>query len=213
MGDRRVGLAAVVLLGLLAGPGPSVQASRATHALFFGDSLFAGNGAEPRRPVQVQTANARLGWRADLDTFGGTGYTTGGKHGRPYGERLRRNGLLDKPFDVIVLEGGTNDAHHGSLPQLREAASAVIDYVHGRQPKARIVMVGGFAPVGAPTDRYLEADRILAEVAADHDLTYVSQLGYGATARRGFYSRDHLHPTAIGYRQMGRDLAAALATR
>jgi lysophospholipase L1-like esterase len=211
MGVRRIGLTAVVVLGLLAGPGSSVHAARRTHALFFGDSLFAGSGARPYQPVQVQTANRALGWQGALDTFGGTGYTTGGQHGRPYVERLRRDGFLRAPYDVIVLEGGTNDAHHGSLPQLRQAALEVVDYVHHRQPDARVVMVGGFAPAGANPWRYVEADRILASVAADRGLIYISQLKYGPTAVRGFYSADDLHPTAIGYRQMGRDLAVALA--
>lgn len=205
-----MGLVTAVLLALLAGPGQPSHASNATRALFFGDSLFAGNGAVPRRPVQVETANSQLGWQAELDSFGGTGYTTGGKHGRTYGERLRHDGFLRRHYDVIVLEGGTNDAHHGSLARLHDCALAVVDYVHERQPRARIVVVGGFAPAGEPTRRYVEADRILSEVAAERGLTYISQLGYGARAGRGFYSPDDLHPTAVGYREMGRDLARAL---
>ncbi|MCW2544796.1 MAG: arylesterase [Frankiales bacterium] len=211
MGVRRVGLVAVVVLGLLASPGSPVHAARRTHALFFGDSLFAGSGARPYQPVQVQTANRALGWQGALDTFGGTGYTTGGLHGRPYLQRLQRDGFLRTSYDVIVLEGGTNDALHGSLPELNDAALAVVDYVQHRQPKAQIVLVGGFAPSGASTERYVDADRVLAAVAADRGLVYISQLKYGPAARRGFYSRDDLHPTTIGYRQMGHDLATALA--
>ncbi|MCU1587866.1 MAG: 31, gp31 [Frankiales bacterium] len=205
---------ALVLVGLV-GPGTQGNAARTTHALFFGDSLFAGNGAVPRRPVQVETATKALGWQARLDTFGGTGYTTGGPHGRPYLERLKRDGFLRTPYDVIVLEGGTNDAHHGAVDRLRENALAVLDYLHQRQPKARVVLVGGFAPAGVPSSPYREADRLLAGVAHDRGLTYISQLTYASTAQRGFYSVDHLHPTAVGYREMGRDLVRELqvATR
>ena len=210
MRGRPAGIIAVVLLSLLVGPGAEGSAARNTRALFFGDSLFAGNGARPFRPVQVQTANSLLGWQAELDTFGGTGYTTGGPQGRPYGERLQRDGFLRTPYDVIVIEGGTNDAHHGSIADLKERALEVVDYVRQRQPRARLVLVGGFAPAGQPSARYTAADAILATVAEQRGIVYISQLSYGAKVGRGFYSRDHLHPTATGYQQMGRDLARSL---
>jgi lysophospholipase L1-like esterase len=163
--------------------------------------------------VQVQTANALMGSLGELDTFGGTGYTTGGPSGRPYLWRLQHDGELRHRFDLIVLEGGTNDAHHGSLGELAGNARKVLDYIGERQPRARIVMVGGFAHRGSPPGaRYVEMDRILAGVAAERGLTYVSQLGY-ATRGGGFYSRDGLHPSSRGYAQMGRDLAAALSAR
>ena len=208
VGGRRRWLIAGVLVALLAGPGTAGGSAPRTHALFFGDSLFSGNGAVPLRPVQVITANRRLGWSSELDSFGGTGYTTGGPRGVPYLSRLRHDGVMARHFDVIVLEGGTNDAHHGSLTQLRAHALAVIDYIQHRQPQARIVMVGGF-PRHGPWPRYAEMDRILSEVAAARGLRYISQQRYG-TAGPGFYARDGLHPSTRGYLQMGRDLATAL---
>jgi lysophospholipase L1-like esterase len=200
----------LVVLGLLAAPGPQSRASRSVHALFFGDSLFAGNGAVPLSPVQVRTANTLLGWRGALDTVGGTGYTTGGDHRKPFLQRFQRDGYLRTPYDVIVIEGGTNDAHHGDVSTLHDKALELLDYVHERQPKARIILVGGFAPRGVPNARYAEMDRVLSGVAAERGLTYISQQHYATEAGRGFYSADDLHPTAIGYRQMGRDLAKEL---
>jgi lysophospholipase L1-like esterase len=210
---RHIALLAVVLvaLGLLttAGNAGGPRHSQ-VKALFFGDSLFAGNGAIPLRPVQVRTAIDRLGWRGFVDARGGTGYTTGGPHGRPYLQRFRHDGFLRTRYDVIVLEGGTNDAHHGSLTRLRTAALATVDYVHRRQPRARIVLVGAFAPAGAPLERYAAVDGILADVARIRGLQYVSQLAYSTVTDSGFLSRDHYHPSDLGYDVMGRDLALQL---
>lgn len=213
MGRRRTALLVVlaVALALLTGPGRAGSGDQPpVKALFFGDSLVKGVGTVPQRPVMVRTAANRLGWDAVVDAVGGTGYTTGGRHGKPYLQRLTRDGFLRWPYDVIVLEGGTNDAHHGSLSQLRAAALKTVDYVHRRQPRARIVMVGAFAPAGIGLARFEEVDAVLRQVAADRGLTYISQLGYSASTDPDFLAPDQFHPSAKGYDQMGRDLAAAL---
>jgi lysophospholipase L1-like esterase len=169
------------VLALLVGSGSDASGGARTKALFFGDSLISG-----------------------------TGYTTGGKHGKRYLDRLRNDGFLYTPYDVIVLEGGTNDGRYGDLARLKSKALQVIDYVHGRQPWARIVMVGGYAPHGVDLTRYVEADVILQQVAAERHLTYVSQLHYSGVAEASFYASDHYHPSNAGYAVLARDLAAAL---
>lgn len=212
-GRRRTGLLAAVLVivGALTGAGSAggPQTPR-VKALFFGDSLIAGSGAVPRRPVEVRTVADRLGWLPVVDAAGGTGYTTGGRNGHRYLDRLRHDHALDSQYEVVVLEGGTNDAHHGSLPQLRTAALRTVDLVRRAEPLARIVMVGAYAPPGVELDRYVEADRILAGVAHDRGLQYVSQLPFSAVATPGFLSRDAYHPSDTGYHLMGTELATAL---
>lgn len=213
MGSRRVALLAAVLLalGLLSVAGSAGGRHQPTvKALFFGDSLIAGTGAVPRRPVQVRAATDRLGWQGFVDAQGGTGYTTGGAHGRTYLDRLRHDRFLATRYDVIVLEGGTNDARHGSLTRLRGAALKTVDFLRRRQPQARLVLVGAYAPPGVDLRRYAAADQILAGVAADRGLQYISQLPYSDVVAAGFLSRDHYHPSDAGYDVMGRDLAAAL---
>jgi lysophospholipase L1-like esterase len=209
----RFGLPGAILLalGMLTAAGSAGPPhTPGVTALFFGDSLVGGAGAVPRRPVEVSTTTARLGWRSVVDAVGGTGYTTGGRHGKPYLDRLRHDHYLDTPYDVIVLEGGTNDADHGSLTGLRTAALSTVDLVRRRQPAARIVMVGGYAPAGVALERYREADRILAGVALERGLLYVSQLGFSSVTDPAFLSRDHYHPSDAGYALMGKELAAAL---
>lgn len=206
-------LVAALVVSLVSGAATAQATSgkHATRALFFGDSLFVGNGTSPIRPVQVQTASRQLQWAAAVDALGGTGYTTGGNGHLPYLSRLETDGFLDKHWDVIVLEGGTNDADHGWMPDLLAQARSAVGYLQERQPTARIVMVGAFAPEGPTPPAYIATDLILRQVAREHGLLYVSQVAYGATAGPGFYSDDHFHPNAAGYGVMGRDLATALA--
>lgn len=202
--------AAVLAVGLSPGSAPAVAGPERPRALFFGDSLFAGVGAVPERPVQPWETARLLGWSPTVDAMGGTGFTTGGRRGRPYLDRLRDSAALARTYDVVVVEGGTNDAHHGSLLQLPERAREVLRLVRRAQPGARVVVVGAFTPAGPATPRQLAVDRVLRAAAAELGAEYVSQVRYGATAPAGFYSADGWHPTAQGYTVMARDLAAAL---
>ena len=76
---RRERLAALVVaagIGLSCIPasaGPVEAEAGSVRAYFFGDSLMAGTGASPRRPVMARMAAARLGWDVEVDAWGGTG--------------------------------------------------------------------------------------------------------------------------------------------
>lgn len=181
------------------------------RALFFGDSLFTGGGTDPLQPVEVQTASRALHWQAAIDAIPGSGYTTGGGNGQPYLGRMETDGFLSRHWDVVVLEGGTNDADHGSVPALLQAARQAVDYVQQQQPWARVVLVGAFAPEGPTPSAYLQTDRILAQVAGERSLLYVSQVGYGATWGPDRYASDGFHPNASGYTVLGEDLTRALS--
>lgn len=190
----------------------SSQASDRPQALFFGDSLFAGTGVAPKRPVLPTDTSRLLRWQPTVDAFGGTGFTTGGKHGKPYLDRLKHDRYLQRRhYDVIVLEGGTNDALYGDLPAMASRIAEVVGYLRAQQPRARLVLVGGFTPHGHEGPRFDEADAILEKAAADLRLLYVSQFGYHRLDR-GFLGKDHFHPNRAGYRLMARDLATHLRT-
>ncbi len=202
-------VAAVAVVPAVARGG--AQGPTGPRALFVGDSLLVGVGASPKRPVQVRTAADLLGWNPTIDAVSGTGYTTGGRTGKPYLARLRTDGYLRRQYDVVVLEGGTNDAHHGTLSALHDAALQTVDYVRARQPHARIVLVGAFVAHGVrDQERYSTADAVLGDVARERGLLYISQYHYSDELDPGFLSRDRFHPSDAGYELMGRDLAAAI---
>ena len=186
----------------------------AVRALFFGDSLAAGTGAVPRRPLLASTAAERLGWDVTVDGYGGTGWTVAGRGARPYLERLRRDHALSRRYDVVVLEGGTNDARQSADPeQVRRAVEQVVDLVRARQPQAQIVLVGAYAPPGLTDARYVAVDGAVRAVATRRGLPFASPVSgeWAAGASRSFLSDDGFHPSSAGYRLLGTRLAEALA--
>lgn len=217
-GARATALAGLLALGLCtlsAAAVPSVADPSEVSAYFFGDSLMGGTGASPKRPVMARVAAAQLGWDVEVDAWGGTGYTTSGRS-PGYLERLRRPGALAGSYDVVLLEGGTNDAHNAGRPEVvREAVRAVVDEVQRREPEALVVLMGAYdpPPPGLVDPRRSVVDAVVAAVAAERGLPFFSPLSgrwtVGVTS--GFLHADRLHPTERGYGVMGSRLAEELA--
>ena len=215
----RLGVLALALVlaqaGLPASAGPPEQEGAALRAYFFGDSLMAGTGASPRRPVMARVAAARLGWDVDVDAWGGTGYTTTGRS-PGYLERLRRPGALRGEYDVVLLEGGTNDARVRSTPeQVQAAVREVVAHVQVRQPRAQVVLMGAYdpPPPGLADPHRTTVDRAIEDVADELGVPFFSPISGGWTVgqRPAFLDRDRLHPSDRGYGVMGSRLAEELA--
>jgi lysophospholipase L1-like esterase len=211
-----VGLLLFALAWMPASAGPPVVHSTGVSAYFFGDSLMAGTGAHPRRPVMARVAAAQLGWEVEVDAWGGTGYTTTGNDTPGYLERLQKPGALRGTYDVVVLEGGTNDARIGSSPeQVQAALREVVAFVRSRQPQATIVLMGAYDPpaFGRLNPHRAVVDRAVQEAAAELRLAFLSPIsgGWSDGQPPAFLSPDGLHPTAHGYGVMGTRLAQDLS--
>lgn len=204
----------VGLTGMPASTGPSAEAAGQVSAYFFGDSLMNGTGASPRRPVMARVAAARLGWDVEVDAWGGTGYTTTGRS-PGYLQRLKRPGAMTGEYDVVLLEGGTNDARVKSTPaQVQAAVREVVAHVRERQPQASIVLMGAYdpPPPGRVDPHRTTVDDAIAQVAAELELPFFSPLSGGWTAgQRRFLHPDRLHPNERGYGVMGARLAEELS--
>jgi lysophospholipase L1-like esterase len=213
----RLTVMACLLGGVLALPAASSNAGSRiddgrVRALFFGDSLMTGIGARPVRPMMARIAAHALGWDVTVDAVPGTGYTTGGHRSRPYLQRLREPGVLSTAYDVVLLEGGTNDkaADPGTMHAL---TTETVEYVRSRLPTAQIVLMGAYNPLGARYDaRRVTIDATIRQVAVEQDLPYFSPIsGHWLRGQgRSFLCSDRLHPSTYGYGVMGAKLVAAL---
>jgi acyl-CoA thioesterase-1 len=215
----RLVVAALLLSGLL----PALIAAPATtphatagegrvRALFFGDSLMEGVGARPEEPIMARTAARELGWDVTVDAGPGTGYVNGGKHGRTYLKRLSRRGVLSTPYDVVLIEGGTNDLR-ADPAVMRTRTTQTVRYVRRRLPHATIVLMGAFNPDSRRYDaRRALVDRVISQVATEQSVPYFSPISGRWTDGQGprFLSPDGLHPSSYGYGVMAGKLVAAL---
>ena len=135
--------------GRAAGAGASDTASatsatsiRQPVVVFFGTSLTAGYGLEPEQafPVLIEKKAQSEGLPIKAINAGLSGETTAGA-------ARRIDWVLRTPADLVVIEGGANDALRGLSPDAARAnLEQVIAAVRRKQPSAKIVLVQMEAP-------------------------------------------------------------------
>jgi lysophospholipase L1-like esterase len=175
---------------------------------------MGGTGASPQRPVMARVAAARLGWDVDVDAWGGTGFTTTGRS-PGYLERLRRPGALAGEYDVVLLEGGTNDAAVGSDPvAVRAAVRQVVAEVPAAPAAGADRADGRVRPARrrrpAPRRRRRRGARRRGELGLPFFSPWSQQWTRDQQPDR-FLHPDALHPNTYGYGVLGLRLADELA--
>ena len=162
-----------------------------TRVAFLGDSYTSGYALTHPQDGYAYVLSRALGWRAAVDGFPGTGFTTDARcPGERYAQRVSR---IPADAALVLVEGGLNDV--AAAAQVGGASAALLEQIHARVPAAAIVVVG---PPPVPHRagglvRQVAAD--LARTAAEHGATYVDPTGWSLP-----YVRDGVHLTAAGHR-------------
>jgi acyl-CoA thioesterase-1 len=142
---------------------------------------------------------SRLDGRVVADGFAGSGFSEAASACPDVDFAARVPGARRTRPDLVVVQGGLNDFDVAPAA-LRAGAERTLRLLAGH----RVLLVG---PPAAP--RRAEAvpavDRLLAEVAADHDVPYLSTAGWDLE-----YLPDRLHLTPAGHRAFGDAVDAAV---
>ena len=199
-------------------PTPSPSAARPVlevpahaRAYFFGDSWTEGLIARRGRGFPYVTSEL-LGWTAEVDGVGGTGYLG---HYRPSTQAypVRAAAIpAGTTADVVIVEGGLNDE---AMPHadLKLAVRSTITTLHARFPGKPIVVLGP-APRALPVPTALgQVDRLIGDACADAGVPYISPIQRQWITGLNF--RDTIdqatkHPSTAGHAYLGGRLAVAL---
>lgn len=224
-------LGAALALALVAGA-TLLQAGRLQRALRTARGLVAGTTPFARRPEGAQRRVLLLGDSTGVGVGGGPAQSVAALLARDHPElqliNACRSGarlpdvaqqvadhaaelpLMDA---VLVLAGGNDVLYTRRLPQLAEAADALMRQLAPVAP--RVVWLGpaniGHAPVFVPpfswwmSLRTRQAARIYAQCAQLAGATYLDFFGVGAADpfvadRQRWFARDGIHPSAASYR-------------
>ena len=112
--------------------------ARVSNIVFFGNSLTAGYGLDPREafPALIQNKLDSLGLKYNVINAGLSGETTSGGNSRV-------DWVLNQKPDVFVLELGANDGLRGiPLEETRSNLQSIIDKVRKKNPEVKIVLAG-----------------------------------------------------------------------
>lgn len=202
-------------------PRPQLSPPTRPTALIISDSYTSGTGlAETSYACEAAT---RMGWLCKLAAEPGTGYISGGTANRfpidqgsgkstSFGERIPILSATYKP-DVIILDGGRNDAF--APPSARfEVTASTIWQVHQTWPDARIVYVQPRFLTRPGDDLGADNDIVdqLKEASGVKDLVVVDPiLTFKGTDTAPLIAADGTNPSREGERALASALAKALA--
>ena len=167
---------------------------RTPVVLFFGTSLTAGLGLDPEQafPSLIEKRAAAEGLPIKSVNGGLSGETTAGA-------ARRIDWVLRTPADLVVIEGGANDALRGLSPDAaRTNLEQVIAAIRQKQPRAKIVLIQMEAPpnYGATYTQSFRA--IYADVARKENVPLLPFLLDGVAGISRLNQADGVHPNIAG---------------
>lgn len=177
-------------------PGKVADTTRAPVVLFFGTSLTAGYGLAPDQafPALIEKKARDEGLPIKVVNAGLSGETTAGA--------VRRiDWVLRTPADLVVIEGGANDALRGLSPDAAKAnLEALIAAVRAKQPQAKIALVQMEAPPNYGVAYTRSFRSIYGEVARKENVTLLPFLLGGVAGISRLNQADGVHPNVAGER-------------
>jgi len=174
--------------------------------LFFGTSLTAGLGLEPDQafPALIEKKAAAEGMPITAVNAGLSGETTAGA-------ARRIDWVLRTPADLVVIEGGANDALRGLSPDAaRSNLERVIATIKEKQPTAKIVLLQMEAPpnYGVPYTRSFHA--IYPDIAKKESIPLAPFFLDGVAGIPRYNQADGVHPNVAGERLVADNVWKAL---
>ena len=162
--------------------------------LFFGTSLTAGLGLDPEQayPVLIEKKAQSEGLPIKVVNAGLSGETTAGA-------ARRIAWVLRTPVDLVVIEGGANDALRGLSPEAARAnLEQVIAAVRQKSPRARIALIQMEAPpnFGSAYTRSFRA--IYGDIAKKEGIPLLPFLLDGVAGIPRLNQADGIHPNLTG---------------
>ena len=185
---------------------PAGESLRKPVVLFFGTSLTAGAGLDPEQafPALIEKKAEAEGLPIEVINAGLSGETTAGA--------VRRiDWVLRTPADLVVIEGGANDALRGLSPEAaRVNIERVIAAVRQKQPAAKIALVQMEAPPNLGPAYTRRFGTIYADIAKKENIPLLPFLLSGVAGIPGLNQPDGVHPNAAGERIVADNLWRAL---
>lgn len=174
--------------------------------VFFGTSLTAGYGLEPDQafPALIERKAADDGLPIRVVNAGLSGETTAGA-------ARRIEWVLRTPADLVVIEGGANDALRGLSPEAARAnLERVIAAVRKKLPSAKIALVQMEAPPNLGSEYTRSFRTIYADIARREGIPLLPFLLTDVAGIARLNQPDGIHPNLAGERVVADNMWRAL---
>ena len=172
--------------------------------IFYGDSITAGYGVgtEFAFPSLLESLLANDGIDVEIVNAGLSGETSAGG-------LTRIDWILNRSFDVFVLELGANDGLRG-LPVVETTKNlqAIIDKVKGKYPNTQIVLAGMMVPPNMGLDYASEFESLYPQLAEKNKALLIPFLLKDVAGIADLNQPDGIHPNPKGHKIIADNLYA-----
>jgi acyl-CoA thioesterase-1 len=186
--------------------GSAPKSVRTPVVLFFGTSLTAGYGLAPEQafPALIEKKARDEGIPITVVNAGLSGETTAGA--------VRRiDWVLRTPADLVVIEGGANDALRGLAPEAARAnLETLIAAVRAKQPGAKIALIQMEAPPNYGVSYTRQFRSVYGDVARKENVPLLPFLLDGVAGISRLNQADGVHPNVAGERIVADNVWKAL---
>lgn len=164
--------------------------------IFYGDSITAGYGVgtEFAFPRLIESLLDKDGFDVEIVNAGLSGETSAGG-------LTRIDWILNRPFDVFVLELGANDGLRG-LPvnETSKNLQAIIDKVKAKYPNTQIILAGMMVPPNMGQDYSKEFENLFPQLAARNNAILIPFLLKDVAGIAELNQPDGIHPNTQGHK-------------
>jgi len=173
------------------------------RVLLMGDSYTEGWGADPQTRGYAYQIAAPLGWTLTRDGIGSTGFVDVGlKNQGSYPTRLARHPR--DAFDLVVLQGGTNDEKL-TAAEITAGVDASVKVVRERFPSAQLLVLGPVAPFGTPSEDRARLNLALVDYTHAASIPYINPVAeswFQVGEWKTMVDQAKGHPNNAGYVRM-----------
>lgn len=164
--------------------------------LFFGNSLTAGYGIDPKDAFPGLTQATLDSLDKDYKVINGglSGETTAGG-------LSRLDWFLEEEPYLFILELGGNDGLRGiQLSETKKNLLGIIDKVRAKYPNTKIILAGMQIPPNMGQEYTDEFKKIYPDVAQEKKVTLIPFLLEGVAGNPDLNLPDGIHPTEEGHK-------------
>ena len=172
--------------------------------VFYGDSITAGYGVgtDLAFPKLLEDKLRKNGFAVDIVNAGLSGETSAGGV-------TRIDWILNRDFDIFVLELGANDGLRGlPLTETGKNLQLIIDKVKARYPHTIIVLAGMMVPPNMGAEYTREFAGLYPRLAAKNKALLIPFILQDVAGNETLNQPDGIHPNAQGHRVIADNLYA-----
>ena len=180
----------------------SIDDTEPKTIIFYGDSITAGYGigTELAFPNLIETKLVNNGYNVEVVNAGLSGETSAGG-------LTRIDWMLNRNFDVFVLELGANDGLRGlPIDETYKNLQLIIDKVTEKLPHTKIVLTGMMVPPNMGTEYAQAFMRIYPDLAKDNNAQLIPFLLKDVAGIAELNQADGIHPNIQGHKIIAENL-------